>query len=333
MKWIPICLLVLVFWGCKSKQTAPDVSKIPVKLHLLRFEDAFFGLDTNHLEEALNEIDRNYPGFAKDFLFNIMGTTPTTAVKDIQSFSKSYRLMYDSAKQRFSNIQPIVEQVELGLKYVKYYFPNYPVPKNLVTFIGPINSYGNIITTDALAVGLQLYMGRNYSLYATDMGQQLYPAYLSRRFEKEYIPVNCMNNIIEDLYPNKSLGMALIDQLVETGKRQYLLDHFLPSLPDSLKLGYTQQQVDDCNSNESNIWAFFIQNNLLYVTEPEITKEYMNEAPNTPALGSNFPGFIGRFVGWKIVEKYMANHAETGLDKLMETPARKIFEEAKYKPR
>ncbi len=94
-----------------------------------------------------------------------------------------------------------------------------------------------------------------------------------------------MNNIIEDLYPNKSLGMALVDQLVETGKRQYVLDHFLPNLPDSLKLGYTGQQVVDCNNNESNIWAFFIQNNLLYVTEPEITKEYMNEAPNTPALG------------------------------------------------
>lgn len=333
MKWTPICFLFLVFLGCKTKPSAPDVSKIPVKLNVLRFEEAFFGLDTNHLEEALNEIDRKYPGFAKDFLFNIMGTTAATAVKDIKSFSSSYRLMYDSSKKHFANIQPIASQVELGLKYVKYYFPNYAVPKNLVTFIGPINSYGNIITTDALAVGLQLYMGKNYSLYGTDMGQQLYPAYLSRRFEKEYIPVNCMNNVIEDLYPNKSLGMALVDQLVETGKRQYLLDHFLPNLPDSLKLGYTQQQVDDCNNNESNIWAFFIQNNLLYVTEPEITKEYMNEAPNTPALGANFPGFIGRFVGWKIVQKYMENHTNLDLGRLMDTPARKIFEEAKYKPK
>jgi hypothetical protein len=333
MKWTPICLLLLFFLGCKLKPKAPDVSKIPVKLNLLRFEDAFFGLDSNHLEEELNQLERNYPGFAKDFLFNIMGTTPSTAVKDIQSFRNSYRLMYDSAKKNFGNLQPILAQVESGLQYVKYYFPNYDQPKNLVTFIGPINSYGNIITTDALAVGLQLYMGRNYSLYSTEMGLQLYPAYLSRRFEQAYIPINCMNNIIEDLYPNKSLGMALIDQLVETGKRQYLLDQFLPNLPDSLKLGYTQQQLDDCNNNESNIWAFFIQNNLLYVTEPELTKEYVNEAPSTPALGSNFPGFIGRFVGLKLVQKYMENHADLDLAKLMETPARKIFEEAKYKPR
>ena len=333
MKWTTYFFLFFFFLACKSKPAAPDVSKIPVKLTAMRFEDAFFGLDTNHLEEALNELDRNYPGFAKDFLFNIMGTTPTNAVKDIKSFSSSYRLMYDSAKKNFANLQPIISQVETGLKYVKYYFPNYAVPKKLVTFIGPINSYGNIITTYALAVGLQLYMGSSYSLYGTDVVQQLYPTYLSRKFEQAYIPVNCMNNIIEDLYPNKSLGLAIIDQLVETGKRQYLLDCFLPNFSDSLKLGYTQQQLMECNQNEANIWAFFIQNNLLYVTEPEITKEYLNEAPSTPALGAGFPGFIGKYVGLKLVQKYMENHPDMDLAKLMDTPARKIFEEAKYKPK
>lgn len=333
MKGISYCFLILIFLACKSKPAAPDVSKIPVKLEVIRFEDAFFGLDTNHLEEALNELDRNYPGFAKDFLFNIMGTTPSNAASDIKSFSNSYRLMYDSVKKNFTNLQPIITQVETGLKYVSYYFPNYKVPKKLVTFIGPINSYGNIITTDALAVGLQMYMGRNYSLYASDMGQQLYPTYLSRRFEQAYIPVNCMNNIIEDLYPNKSLGLALIDQLVETGKRQYLLDCFLPNFSDSLKLGYTQLQLMECNKNEANIWAFFIQNNLLYVTEPEITKEYMNEGPSTPALGASFPGFMGKYVGLQLVQKYMERHPDLELAKLMDTPARKIFEEAKYKPK
>ncbi len=42
------------------------------------------------------------------------------------------------------------KEVEQGLRYVKYYFPDYKVPRKIVTFIGPINSYGNILTTDAL---------------------------------------------------------------------------------------------------------------------------------------------------------------------------------------
>jgi len=137
MKWTIYCLLLLQLQACTSKPSAPDVSKIPVKLELLRFEDAFFGLDTNHLEEALNEIDRKYPGFAKDFLFNIMGTTPTTAVKDIKSFSNSYRMMYDSAKISFAKLEPIAQEVETGLKYVKYYFPNYAVPKNWSLLLVP----------------------------------------------------------------------------------------------------------------------------------------------------------------------------------------------------
>ena len=40
-----------------------------------------------------------------------------------------------------------------------------------------------LLTTDAMAIGLQLYMGKNYSLYQTEAGQELYPAYISRRFE------------------------------------------------------------------------------------------------------------------------------------------------------
>ena len=87
MKGISYCFLILIFLACKSKPAAPDVSKIPVKLEVIRFEDAFFGLDTNHLEEALNELDRNYPGFAKDFLFKIMGTTPSNAASDIKSLA------------------------------------------------------------------------------------------------------------------------------------------------------------------------------------------------------------------------------------------------------
>jgi hypothetical protein len=284
------------------------------------------------LDLGFDQLNKEYPEFTKDYLFNILGTVPDGAVKDAGSFIRSYRLLYDSAKKQFANFQPIAEEVKKGLQFVKYYFPKYPIPKNLITFIGPINSYGNIVTSNALAVGLQMYMGKDYSLYATEIGQQMYPAYISRRFAKEYIPINCMNNIVDDLYPNKSLGAPLVEQMIEAGKRQYLLDLFLPEMADSLKLGYTALQLKDCNSNEAEIWSFFIQNNLLYITEPEITKDYMNDAPNTPTLGTASPGKIGNFVGLKIVQKWIDKKGKIAPDQLMQIPARQLFEESKYKP-
>ncbi len=327
-----ICLLLSLF-SCKQSPKQPDLSHVKLDIQVLHFEKAFFGMDTNHLNKGLNALNDSFPGFSKDYLFNILGTTVDSALKDSKTFFSSYKTMYDSSQIIFSDFLPIEQEVVQGLKAVKLYYPKYPVPTKLVTFIGPINSYANIITTDAIAIGLQMYMGKNYSLYQTEMGLELYPAYISRRFDKAYIPVNCIKTIIDDMYPNKSLGKPLVEQMIEAGKRQYLLDLFLPNTADSIKTGYTQAQLDGCMKSEADIWSFFVQNNFLYESNPDQTKDYMNDGPNTPALGDASPGMIGQFVGTRIVQKWLDKKGTITPEILMQTPARQIFEESHYKPK
>jgi uncharacterized protein YjaZ len=121
--------------------------------------------------------------------------------------------------------------------------------------------------------------------------------------------------------------------MIEAGKRLYLLDHLLPETADTLKTGYTAKQLEGCLENEKNIWSFFIQNNLLYIIDPEMVRDYMSDAPNTPTLGQASPGFIGQFVGWQIVKKWMSQQQESSnLKQMMNTPAKTIFEQSKYKP-
>ena len=59
----------------------------------------------------------------------------------------------------------------------------------------------------------------------------------------------------------------------------------------------------------------------------------MNDGPKTAVLGEGSPGFIGQFVGWKIVKKWMDKNEKTTLDVLMKTDPRIIFEQSKYKPK
>lgn len=331
-KLIYACLL-FAFFSCKSKKEIPDVSGIKIALQTERFEKAFFELDTLHLNASLQNLHKKYPGFTQDFLFNILGTTAKNAAKDIPVFLRTYGSMNQSVARKFANFTKTEEQVKRGLQFVHYYYPGYPLPKKLVTFIGPINSYGNIITPDALAIGLQLYMGSDYPLYLTEQGQQLYPVFISRRFAPEYIPVNCIRNIIDDMYPDKSIGRPLVEQMVEAGKRLWLMDKFLPEVPDTLKIGYTQQQLTGCYESEKNIWSFFVQNDLLYNSDPNLTRDYMTDGPNTAALGETSPGNIGQFVGMQIVKKWMEKQKNLTPDVLMKTPAKQIFDEAKYKPK
>ncbi len=328
--------LMLFAVTCKNKKI-PNVSNIKVDLTVQRFEKDFFSIDTTNVDQSLQQLNKKYPGFLQDFIFNILALpshpdSATAVQRNVIAFIRSYRPVKDSADKVFTSMETIQKEVKKGLQFVKHYFPAYRIPNKIITFIGPVNSYGNILTNDAFAVGLQLYMGSNYSLYQSEAGQELYPAYISRRFNPEYIPVNCIKNIVDDMYPDKSAGRPLIEQMIEAGKRLYLLDRFLPETADTLKTGYTQNQLEGSLKNEEFIWSFFVQNDLLFVSDPALTKDYMNEAPNTAALGTASPGFIGQFVGWRIVQKWMDKNEKVTLAQLMQTNAKKIFTEAKYRP-
>jgi uncharacterized protein YjaZ len=71
---------------------------------------------------------------------------------------------------------------------------------------------------------------------------------------------------------------------------------------------------------------------LLYQKDPSLIGDYMQDGPNTAVFGDASPGFIGQFVGYQIVEAWLQKNKALSLDKVMRTPAKIIFEQAKYKP-
>ena len=112
-----------------------------------------------------------------------------------------------------------------------------------------------------------------------------------------------------------------------------MMDKFLPTTPDSLKTGFTKKQLQWCRENEGNIWGFITKNADLYTVDPEIIQNYIGEAPFTQNMPEVSPGNIGQWVGWQIVKKYASQHPEMSVQQILGTPAKKIFQEAKYKPK
>ena len=344
-KLLAVLALVSIFASCNNKDK-PDVSGISVTLKLERFEKDFFAVDTNNLVNSLSQLRQKYPEFTKDFIQNILGLPVNyeddTAVQvALKKFLHDYLPIEDSAAKVFQNMNSTKKELEDGLKYVKHYFPAYKAPTKLITFVGPMDAYfqaslggyGDVITTNAFAVGLQMHLGKDFSVYRSEMGQALFPLYISKRFSPEYISVNCMKNVIDDMFPDKSSGKSLVEQMVEKGKRIYLLDKLMPDADDTLKTGYSSRQLKGAYENEGLIWNFFLKNSLVYNTDPSIIKNYIGESPNTPELGEGSPGYIGLFVGWQIVKKYMEKQKEVNLTTLMTTDPRNIFEDSKYRPK
>lgn len=330
-----LCISVCLF-SCKEDNN-PNISKINIDLKTIRFENELFSIDSNKLYQQLPVLMKKYPEFSNDFFNQIMEKNRNTnmGVDNIQynvELTNYYRPLYDSCKKQFVNFSDYEKEIETALKYLHFYFPKYKIPKKIYTFIGPLDGIGNAISNDAIYVGLQLYMGKNFSLYKNPSYQEKIPQYIIDRFDPEYISVNTLMNILLDLYPEKDFDGNLSSQMIENGKRLYLLSKCLPFKKDHFIIGYSEKQMKACLSQENVIWDFFIQNDLLHSLDKMAIKKYTDDGPKTQELGENAPGNIGSFVGWQIVKKYMDSYPKTSLQELMETDNETILEKAKYKP-
>jgi hypothetical protein len=331
-----VFLLVLGI-ACKNRKKAPDVSEIPVSLTIERFDQAFFSLDSNHIQDGMRQLNSQFPYFLGDFVVNILGTEPLSdtsleAFRVCRSFLSSYMPVKDSITQPLKDLSGVQRDLKKSFQYLNYYFPSYRLPSQVLTYIGPFDAPGVALTSHALAIGLQLYAGKDFPFYKSSRGQELFPLYISRRFEPAYIVPNSLKVLTEDLYPDQSTGKPLIEEMVEKGKYWYLLDLLLPETEDSLKTGFTGKQLSWCKSNEGQIWNFLLQNDL-YTIDPEIIKIYIGDGPYTQGMPEASPGNIGQWVGWQIVSKYASGHPERSPAEIMQMNARQLFDESKYKPK
>jgi uncharacterized protein YjaZ len=103
--------------------------------------------------------------------------------------------------------------------------------------------------------------------------------------------------------------------------------------------GYTKNQTEFIEKNEGNIWSEFLKSTPdPYTLDQERLKNYLGEGPFTQDMphdleGNGTPGNIGQWMGWRIVKKFADNNSKMSVQEILATPARKIFQEAKYKPK
>lgn len=332
-----------VVYSCNNKQS-PDVENIQINLTTKRFEKDFFQIDSNHIVDDLKNLESKYPVFFQDFKNNILGLRDVDSAKYIMMMKKflhDYRSLFDSTKMMDAQLDLTLNTLKKSFQYIHYYFPHYQLPTQFITFVGPIDAYaygaiggsGEIITQDAIGAGLQLHLGSNSEMYKSEIAQQLYPAYISRKFTVEYIPSNCIKNIIDDIYPELPSNRSMLEIMIDHGKRMYLLDLFMPFEKDEIKLGYTTAQLKGTSDNEGYIWNYFTENNLLYQTDILRFRSFVTDGPLTSEFGIGSPGFISLFMGRQIIRAYMEQRPETSIEELLKLDAKAILSASKYRPK
>jgi len=235
--------------------------------------------------------------------------------------------VYTEVQKKYSNFEPVREEFNSLFQHVKYYFPEVKIPK-VITVISEMDYNAKAIYADSLViVSLELYLGKEHKFYE-------FPSYLKQNFEERQI----MPDVVSSFAFRKisaSQDRSLLSQMIFEGKQLYAKDLLLPQYTDAEKMGYTPEQIKWCEENESYMWRYFIENELLYSDDPKLNTRFIAPAPFSKfflEIDNDSPGRVGAWIGWQMVRSYMKNNKVT-LSELLKTNAKEIFENSKYKPK
>src|SRR4030095_13747087 len=192
-----LTLIVSLLVSCSNREKGPDVSGINVTLAVNRFDEAFFGIDTTNIDKMIQVLNRSYPEFLQPFLQTIVGVNDAMGIK---TFFRLHKPIFDSAQKKYKDIGPVKKDLENAFRHVKFYFPSYKLPAQIIPVVGPMNSIDDMakmtngdyipdfIGPDFLGISLQFYLGKDFSFYKADYFiSNVAPLYRRRRFDREYI--------------------------------------------------------------------------------------------------------------------------------------------------
>lgn len=330
-----IFLCVATFFSCKQVNK-PDLTGISPNITIERFDQELFKGKSEDLRQTGIHLQKTYGAFYDDYIHRMVGNDNYSAQEILSTLYKdqAYTDLNHDVDSVFTNLKPTEIALNESFKYILYYYPKARVPR-FITFISGF-AVQTPIGDDYMGIGLDMFLGKDSRFYRAIV--KSVPMYLSRRFSPEYIVPRLTETYArEELFPQRDENRSLLSKMVENGKILYFMDRVLDEkVPDSVKIGYTTKQLAWCKTFEGDIWAYFMQNNLLFETDYQKIQMYVSEAPFTPGLGEKNEAApkLGIWIGWQLVRKYMSENPDITLQQLMaDQDAQQILSAAKYKPK
>ena len=336
MRFTIFILFILIIGGssCGRMQNNPAQNAQDIILPMERLDQVLFNLDTIHINDSLLDSHTRYPFISEVLLKQMLAIDSSNSETALLSFLTAYRPIF-TAVQKINAPATMHPKLQSLFKYLHYYFPDYPLPKKIIYFIGPLEGFGNSIGLDYMAIGLQMFLGDTSSWYQSDQFKKYFPPYISRNFTPHFIPITAAKNLLQDIAPNSNVTRGLIIEMIELGKRQYILKKILPQSDDADLFGYSAAQYAATMKAEQDIWNYLLKMNFVYSKDPKVTSQLLSEGPFSIYFGNEIPGNVGVFIGSQIVKSWIAQQSEqdqSNLIALLQMPAEKIFAESKYKP-
>ena len=306
--------IVLYVAGCTSSPH-PKPQELPeFSFELIRFEQLFFG----NLDTPLEQLKSQYPYF-----FPLQTPDTVWQKKRIDTleqalFSATQSVFKNDLKQRTANV----------LRHANYYFPNDKLPEKVITLLTDVDYSLRAVDADSLLlISVDTYLGESHPLYDG------IPQYMKNKL----VPIHLESELIDALsgrYVPQASNRAFLSRMVMHGKRLFLHDHLAPHLKGNQHIQYTQSQWDWAMTHESDVWRYFVDNELLFSTDETLRFRFLTPSPYSKFysyLDDNSPGRLGQWIGYRMVKAYQ-KRTGADLEKVLSANAQEILKKSRYNP-
>jgi len=314
-------LTATFFQSCDNQQDI-DLSTIEKETEIKRFDRAFFTMDTANFKENLADLERNYPPFFSAKTEEIFWRNQRKDELQLKLFKQTEKLFGAMEK----------EEKELNRIFKRYYY-YFGEQKTfeVYTYISRLDyDYPVIVAPPYCFIGLDMYLGANNDYYAS------LPNYLQFKRQAQFLLQDVAYALSENALGIQVDDNKLIEAMIYYGKILYATEQLSPFLREDELMVFPPKKMEFCQEHERDMWVYFIENGVLFKSDAELQRRFIDVAPfskfrtDTDPLT---PGGVGRWFGYNIVSAYMEENPELSLEELFqENDAAKILKLSGYKP-
>jgi len=328
-----VSVITVLLFSCKPNPLKVNLSDIKKDISIVRFDNELFTINSTDTLNSLTVLSNKYPEFFDLFTYKVIqigGMGDSLFLEGMKKFLTDTMIL-DVRKMvnaEFSDFDKTEKQLNEAFKYFQYHFPEKEVP----TVFTCISGFNQSVFTAENIIGISLdkYLGRDCAYY---MKLNSTPQYKILNMHKDKIVSDVAYSWGVTEFEHTNKATSLLDNMIHHGKLMYFVDALLPEMHDSLKIGYTCQQLEWCKRNEAQMWSHLIEHKMLYSNKRMDIIRYINNSPTTSGFPIESPGRTGVWIGWQIVREYMKKYPETTLADLMQNSNyQQILNDSKYFP-
>jgi len=325
MRYLYILLVLFLLISCSDLPNISSIKYNPSIINLDKFEFEDFTDDSIEFIRKVS-ITNEVTNFQFYSCLSIGNITDNNTYLRFNLFKKdSYvdALHIELSTFFYKKIPQINLELITAFKYLRYYFPNLLVPSSIVYFNSLFHT--NVYCgKKELGIGMECYLGPN-SPSVKRLPNQEFFQWLKNSMRLDYLKRDVLSAWIISNYISEN-NNSLVEQMIRWGKIIYLVERCIPDYKKNCLLRYPPEKFDWAEKNESSVWKYLVNEQLLFSKNERDISFLINEGPFTIGLPEKSPDRLGQYIGWKMVHDYMDEHENISLRDLVNTPYNSILQ-------